>query len=274
MKDTADYIPDIPARWVKYCAKIGLTAKGVLYCLLGGLALKEALELNKSSQGVGRKSVFLFVEELMLGRVLLGLVAGGLACFCIWRLLQAFKDTESKGAGVKGLIYRLRYALSAAFYGLLALLAAKLTIGTKDSDNGFIQTFTKLVVHKPLGHLVLMGAAAAIALAGAYFIYQGFSGKYRKKIIASGVKKEAEKALITAGTIGYIARGIVWILIGYLLLQANKYAISGAANESKNVFEFIESASYGSYLLGSVAIGLILYGLFTFMEARFRVGRG
>lgn len=273
MNDIATYIPDIPGKWVKRIAQVGLTAKAILYCLLGILALLASFELGKPGEEVDRKSVFLFIENLFLGRVLLGLLAVGLACYCLWRLLQAVKDTEAKGSGLKGIIYRMRYAASGMFYSLLALLAAKLAIGDIEDDDSLRETFTQLVLHKPLGQWVLAAVAAVIALAGAYQVYQGFSGRYRKKIIAAGWKDDAEATLINAGMIGYIARGIVWIILGYLLLQTALFAQSGKAEKVTNVFRFLGSFSYGSYLLGSIALGLLCYGLFLLMEAKFRRSR-
>lgn len=273
MKDIASYLPAVPAKWVKHIAQLGLTSKGILYCLLGGLAFRSALALDADSGKVDRKSVFLFIEDLLFGRLLLGVLAVGLASFCVWRLLQALKDTESKGTDWLGLAFRLRSALSGGFYAMLALVAIKLAVGGAENGESFMHTFTALVVHRPLGQLLLLGVGGAIALAGAFQIYQGLSGKYRKKIIEAGGKDDAEKVLIRAGMAGYAARGIVWIIIGYLLVQTVLIARANKANTDENVFKFIENASYGSYLLGGVALGLICYGLFTFMEAKFRSSR-
>lgn len=273
MDDIATYIPDIPGKWVKRIAQVGLTAKAILYCLLGVLALLAAFELGKPGEEVDRKRVFLFIEDLFLGRVLLGMLAVGLSSYCLWRLLQAVKDTESKGSDLIGLVYRMRYAASSMFYSLLALLAAKLAIGDIEDDDNFRETFTQIVLHKPLGQWVLASVAAVIALAGAYQVYQGLTGRYRKKIIEAGWKDDAEATFINAGMIGYVARGIVWIILGYLMLQTALFAQSGKAEGVNNVFKFLGSFSYGSYLLGGIALGLICYGLFILMEAKFRRSR-
>lgn len=263
------HVPSLPGRWVERVAKAGLYAKGVVYCLIGLLALRAVFELGGPTRGVSRKGVFLFIEELLLGRLLLGLVAAGLACYCAWRLLQALQDTERRGTDVKGLAYRLRYAASGAFYGLLALLAAKLVVA--ESGGGSLrQAFVEGVAQRPLGQGMLLLGAAAVALAGAYQVYQGLSGRHREKIKEKGWKGDAEETMIRAGRIGYAARGSVWIIIAYLLARAALQAGTYQAGIAVNPFLFLENASSGPFLLGGVALGLVCYGLFVFMQARFR----
>lgn len=263
--DPAAYIPSVPAKWVKRLARVGLTAKGVVYCLLGVLALAAALELGRGTREISRREVFLLIEELFLGRVLLLVVSIGLACYCAWRLLQALADTEGKGAGIKGLIYRARYGASGAFYGLLSFVAAKLAVSS--GSESIRQEFIKEVLQRPLGQWLVILGAAAVALGGAYFIYQGLSERYRKKIEENGLGHKGEEVMLKTGKIGYVSRGTVWGILSYLLLRAALNAKKGAA---ESAFHFLESASHGAYLLGTVALGLICYSLFVFIEARFR----
>ncbi len=77
--------------------------------------------------------------------------------------------------------------------------------------------------------------------------------------------------MIKAGKIGYVARGIVWIIIGYLFLKAAMQSNPSQAGGSGSAFSFLENSSYGSFLLGAVAVGLICYGIFMFMRARHQV---
>ncbi|WP_460881169.1 DUF1206 domain-containing protein [Pontibacter rugosus] len=101
--DPAAYLPSVPHFWVKRIAQVGLITKGAVYFLLGVLALAAAFGLGRDTREVNRKEVFLFIEELLLGRVLLLIVSVGLACYCAWRLLQAITDTEEKGPASQGL---------------------------------------------------------------------------------------------------------------------------------------------------------------------------
>jgi len=269
MDDIAHYLPPVPRLWLKRLAQVGLAAKAILYCLLGALALAAALGLGSDTREISRKAVFLFIEELFLGRALLLTVSAGLLCYCAWRMLQALADTEGKGPGIKGLVYRARYAASGGFYGLLAYVAAKLAVSSSSGSEGIRQEFIGEVLKRPLGQWLLILCAALIALGGTYFIYQGLSEGYRKKIEEAGLGPKAKEVMIRAGKIGYVSRGAVWGIFGYLLARV---ALSTRDGAPESAFRFLESTAHGVYLLGSVALGLICYSLFVFIEARFRYG--
>ncbi|MER2998736.1 DUF1206 domain-containing protein [Pontibacter populi] len=264
--DPAAYIPAIPPKWVKRFAQVGLVAKGTVYFLLGVLALAAAFEIGKEAQEINRKEVFLFIEELFLGKVLLLFFSIGLACYCVWRLLQAITDTEEKGTGIRGLIYRARYGASGTFYGFLAFLSGRLAMSSGTGSDSIKQTFITEVLQKPMGQWLLLFGAVLIGLGGAYFIYEGLSEGYRDKIKEAGLDHKSEELMIKTGKIGHVSRGAVWGIFSYLLVRA---ALGAKKSAGGSAFYFLESASYGAYLLGAVALGLICYSLFVFIEARY-----
>jgi hypothetical protein len=77
--------------------------------------------------------------------------------------------------------------------------------------------------------------------------------------------------LIRAGKVGYMARGLVWMLIGYFFLQAALHANAQEAGGTKKAFALLEHGTYGSLVLGVVALGLICYGVFMFVRAKCEV---
>ncbi|MBJ6119773.1 DUF1206 domain-containing protein [Pontibacter sp. BT310] len=273
MIDIAQHVPTPPPAWVKNMARFGLTAKGVVYCLVGILAFMAAFEIGgKSEQGSDKSGVFQFILEQSYGWILLAIIALGLLCYTIWRIIQAFKDTENKGDNAKGIGVRIRYAFSGVVYGALAFYAAQLVLGNGGGSNGDSrQSLARELLQQPFGQWLVGIVAVGTAIAGFHQIYLAISDKYKKKVQGSGLKHEAEAMMIRAGKIGYIARGIVWLIIAYLFLKAAMNANPNEAGGSGSAFQFLENSSYGSYLLGAVAIGLIFYGVFMFMRARYQV---
>lgn len=270
MADIASYLPTVPGNWVKHIAQAGLLAKGILYGLLGILAFMEAFEMGSPMKDIGRKGVLSFIEDLVIGRILLGLVAAGLLCYCLWKLLQALKDTENHGTSLKGIAFRVRYASVGGTYALLAFVAAELVFDT-DGDNGSAsirQKITAELLQSPVGHWLVIGSGIVIAIGGAFFIYLGLTDRYQKRIKKVGLKHHLERVMIKAGRVGYLSRGIVWIIVGYLFIKA---AFDAREGGHRNAFRFMENSFYGSYLLGAVAVGMICYSLFVFMEAKFQV---
>ncbi|WP_439883047.1 DUF1206 domain-containing protein [Pontibacter sp. MBLB2868] len=273
MTDFTSHVPSPPPKWVENFARFGLTAKGVVYCLVGILAFMAAFELGGSSeQGSDKKGVFQFIENQPFGKWLLGLVALGLACYAIWRFIQGFMDTEDNGTDAKGIGKRIRYIFSGIVYGGLAYLAAKMVFGTSSSggSGGSRETLASELLKQPFGQWLAGIVAIGIIATGIYQIYYGLSDKYKKKVRHAGLKHDIEEKMIQMGKIGYVARGVVWIVIGYLFLKAAMQSNPEKAGGSGSAFQFLESSSYGSYLLGAVAIGLVFYGIFMFMRAKYQ----
>ncbi|WP_162053103.1 DUF1206 domain-containing protein [Pontibacter pamirensis] len=271
MADISTQVPSAPPQWVENFAKFGLSAKGVVYCLIGVLAFMSAFELGgQSTEGADRSGTFQFILEQPFGKWLLGIVAAGLACYVLWRFIQAIQDTEHEGSDAKGIAKRLRYAFSGLIYAGLAYLAANMALGNGGGSGGDSrQTLASELLQQPFGQWLVGIVAVGTMIAGLYQIYHGYSEDYKKKIRSTGLKNDVEDTMIRAGMAGFIARGIVWLVIGYMFLQAALHSNAQEAGGSSRAFAFLEEASYGSYLLGAVALGLICYGVFMFMRAKY-----
>lgn len=261
--------PAIPSA-VTPIARAGLISKGVVYCLLGTLAFMSAFEIGgRSDEDASKKGVFDLIESVG-GRWLLGVLALGLFCYAAWRFIEAFregrqpKDATKKGSKV------IRYLFSAIVYFLLALYAANRFFGNGDKGGGDkTQSTVSELMTKPFGDWLVGLLGLALAITGIYQIYYGISGKYRKHVQDLSLRSTASRNLLRAGTIGYVARGIVWLMLSWLLFRAAFQSDSGQAGDTSKAFHFLEGASFGSYLLGALGLGLVCYGVFNFIRARF-----
>jgi hypothetical protein len=267
-------VPASRAHWITTFARLGLSAKGVVYCLVGLMAFLAAFEIGgKNTQDTGKSAIFQFILEQPFGKILLGLVAVGLLCFAMWRFIEAFMDTEHKGTEAKGIGRRIGYAFSGAVYVGLAFYAAKAALGSGSNQGGSNsqQTLVQELLQKPFGQWLVGAIALGIIGMGLYQIYRAYSGKYLKKIQANRLRPDVQKLLLRSGKIGYTARGIVWGIIGFLFMKAALHANSSEAGNTQDAFSFLEDSSYGSILLGAVALGLICYGIFMFVRAKCEV---
>ncbi|MFD1143597.1 DUF1206 domain-containing protein [Larkinella insperata] len=274
LSSISSHIPSTQPQWVKRFAKFGLAAKGVVYCLIGTLAFMAAFEIGGSSErDLNKQGVFRFILHQPFGQFLLALVAVGLVCYALWRLTQAFLDTEHKGTDAKGIGRRLAYGFSGLAYGFLAYGSFRMVLGRQGNQggDGSRQTLVRELLQKPYGQWLVGLIGLGIIGIGVYQIYRAWSGKYLKNVQTSSIKTELKQMIIRSGKIGYIARGIVWGLIGYLFIKAALEANASEAGGSSRAFAFLEEASYGSFLLGAVALGLFCYGIFMFVRARYEV---
>ncbi len=257
-------------RWIETAARVGLTAKGFVYALIGVLTFMAAFELGNGDDKGGKSQALQWLEERPFGQMLLGLVAAGLLCYSIWRFVEAFLDTENKGRNVKGLAVRGRYVFSGLGYGASTYYAVKLLLNKAGNSGGDTrETVAQKLLQQPYGQWLAGAVAAGMMAVGVYQIYYALSEKHRKKIQESKVDNGVKKTLLNTGKVGYIARGVVWLLIGYLFLKAALQSDSSEAGGSDSAFSFLEQ-EWGSWVLAVVALGLLCYGIFTLVRARYQ----
>ncbi len=250
--------------WVDRVARLGLIAKGIVYFILGILAFMGAFELGgQTDAGANRKGVFDFILDVPGGRWLLGFLSAGLICYSLWRGVQAFiPDKETKW------IKRLRYLFSGLAYLSIAFTAIKLILHTDNGNSDRNRKLAAQLLESGYGQWLLGAAALLMAGIGIYQIWYGLSEKYKKHVQRLG-DGGRHALFLYSGKVGYVARGIVWLIIAYLLLQAALHDNAAEAGDSGKAFLFVENARFGSYLLGVLGIGLMAYGFFNFVRSRY-----
>ncbi|HEY0130062.1 MAG TPA: DUF1206 domain-containing protein [Allosphingosinicella sp.] len=237
--------------------RVGFAARGLLYLIIGYLALKlgRTEDAGGALEHVSREA----------GGLVLGLLALGFVAYGIWRVADAIFDTQNKGNDAKGIAGRLAGTLSGLIHLGLAFTAVKLASGNGsggDSSNS-AESGAATAMGLPGGDLLLYLAAAVLAAAGiaqlAIAAKRGFC-----KHLAAEAKNKAW--VIAAGVGGHAARGAIFLSAGWLLFGAARH------NEAE------EAGALGDALLNlpaalqaAVAAGLCLFGIYSLIEARYRI---
>ncbi|ALI97675.1 DUF1206 domain-containing protein [Rufibacter tibetensis] len=249
-------------------AKSGYVAKGMVYILVGVLTAMFAFGIG--GEKASNTDALYQVKEFPGGSLLLGILATGLAGYALWRLTQAIKDTENKGTDAKGIGRRLAYAFSGLLYGSLAFLAFKIGLGNETSSGGS-GSREKSVLSELLDHQY--GKWVAIAI-GLITIGNGLN-QLRKAITSSflkdvkGLPRDRFNFLKKAGQAGFAARGVVFCIIGFLFVRAAWRQNPQGAEGTEGAFTFLQTSPFGNVLLAIVAIGLVGYGIFMFVQAKY-----
>ena len=254
---------------IEKLARAGMGAKGATYLILGVLTAMAAF--NQGGQKADKNDALKFLYEQPFGKVLLVLLTIGLIGYVIWRFVQAFRDPENEGSDKNGIALRIGYGLSGILYGTLAYEAIKMLAQSGSSGGGGQQRLIGTILQQPFGQILVGIIAVAFFVKGVYQIYKAYSGKFKKKIKSTGLDHRVQDLVMKAGKVGHTARGIVIAIVAYSLMRAAIEANPSEANGTKGAFDFIQSSSYGSWLLGLVAVGLACYGVFMIVKARYRV---
>ena len=253
-------------------AKAGLISKGIVYIILGALAFMAAFEIGgQSSSDTNRSGVLSSLRSMPAGKVLLLIVTAGLLCYCVWRIVQAFHVHEDDSRKKWG--KRARYIFSCLAYLSLAFTALQVVLYNKENNGDTNQHWAAKIMSQPFGQWLLGIGALILAGVGIYQIWYGLSEKYKKHVESNRQHAGVTSQLLVAGKIGYVARGIVWLLLAYMGFKAAVDSNPKEAGDTGKAFQFLESWSAGSLLLGALALGLIAYGIFNFIRARFETFR-
>jgi len=270
VKDEATRISQSARGWIIPLARFGYAAKGVVYIIIGGLAALAAF--TGGGKTTDSRGAFEEILSQSYGKLLLGAVAIGMAAYAIWRIVQAVKDTENKGSGAKGIARRIGYAAIGVIHIGLAYSATQLIFGSGGNSRGDAASkeWTATLLAQPFGQW-LVGAAGLgfIAFALSQF-YKAFTAKFREKLKTNEMDEKTETFATRSGQAGLSARGVVFGIIGFFLIQAALHSNAGEARGLSGTLRALEQQSYGQWVLGIVALGLVAYGLYMFVLARYR----
>lgn len=157
-------------------------------------------------------------------------------------------------------------------YGGLALAAAQFALGSGSPGKGSdasTQDSTARLLEAPFGPPLLIASGAILLGTAAVEFARAYSGSFLKELSLSGLGLELRKWVERVGRIGLAARGVVFALIGIFLIQASLQQDAGQAVGLGGALQKLAEQPFGQILLGVVAVGLCMYGLFSFLQARY-----
>jgi hypothetical protein len=256
--------------WIERLARFGYATKGFVYITVGALAAQAAFGAGGATTDT--RGALREIEAKPFGKVALATVAFGLIGYVLWRWIQALADTEGKGTKLKGIAVRIGYFFSGTVYAGLAFTAAKILfdVGEPDSSSDTQQRWVARLLSLSFGYWLGLLIGAGVIGFGLYQIYKGFVAKFRKRLEIGKMGERKDTWATWSGRIGYAARGVVFCIIGFFFIQA---ALHFNPAETKGMDEALATLAQnylGIWVLGTVAAGLISYGFYMLVEARYR----
>jgi len=256
------------ADWIERLARFGYAAKGVVYVLVGVLAVQAAFSWG--GKVTGSKGAFRTIASQPFGQVMLILVAVGLVGYVVWRFVEAFRDPEHNDSGAGSVVRRISYAVSGLIYAGLAFSAFKIALGSGGGSGSGSSEKASTLLAQPFGQWLLGLVGVAAVAYGLYSIYKGFTTKFRRKLKLLEMKISMVKWAKRVGQFGLIAKGIVGIIVGYFCIQAARASSAAQVKTTEGVLQTLQEQPYGAYLMGVVALGLLAYGVHMLVQARYR----
>ena len=259
------------ATWIERLARVGYAAKALLYSVVGFLALESAL--GGGGDTTGSRGALVTLVRQGYGPLLLLVIAIGLFGYAAWRVTEALLDPERRGSGPKGLALRTSFAARGLVHAALGVQAVRLASGSARNRGQAIEAWTARALDAPLGVWLVIAAGAAVAGYGLYQIYRAWAAKLSKSLDLSRLSREAGSWLIKVCRFGIAARGVVFAICGVYLARAGFAHNARAAADTGEALDVIGNQPLGEWMLAAVSIGLIAYGAYEFVQARYRVIR-
>jgi hypothetical protein len=255
------------APWVERMARIGYAAKALLYITVGIISAQAGL--GRGGHATDTQGAMRVVHEVSYGRIILGIIAAGLIGYAVWRLVEAVVDPDGRGTNFKGVALRISFAIRGIFHGALGFTALRLAASSRTGGHADqTRHWASRAFELPGGELLVWAAALGILGYGLYQLYRAYASKLSKQLRLGELEPSTRHWIIGVSRFGIGARGVVFALVGFLLARAaarHSAAEAGGVRKSLGVL-----AEMGRWPFVAVALGLIAYGVYELVNARYR----
>jgi Domain of Unknown Function (DUF1206) len=247
-------------------SRAGFVARALIYGIIGVLALK--LAFGHGGKLTNQQGALHTVAHQPFGKLLLTLVAIGLGGYSLWRFVRAGigHGLESSDTGFD----RIAALASGVVYGAMCAVAIEILLGAGGGSAGNAKKTTAGVFSWPAGGWIVGIAGAVMIGVGLYQGYRGITKKFLDDSKVEEMRPRVKEWIGRLGTIGHLARMVVFGLVGVFLIKAAVDYNPRAAVGLDGALAKIVHRSYGPFLLGVVAIGLIAFALYSLSDARYR----
>jgi hypothetical protein len=257
-------------------ARVGWVAKGVVYILLGVLALPIAFQGPGHDDGgsggdqASQTGAVARLAESSFGALALWIVATGLLLYALWRLTSIVLPAENSA---KAWLTRAGYAVSALVYLALAWSAVSFArhVGSSSaqdkSEDAKVERITRDLMERSGGRWLIGLVGIVIVCVGVFFVIRGVRASFRDELEHGGVGPVSHESIVTLGRIGWVGRGLMMAVVGWFVTRA---AVRFQPDEAKGMdgaLREVTGSTAGSLLVGFVALALIVYGAFCVISA-------
>ena len=245
------------SRVVEWGARLGYVVLGILHLVIAWIAIKIAWGIGSASESADTSGALKQMASSTTGPFLLGIAVVGFAMLAIWQLIEAaISHGEAKDRG--------KAAAKGLMYAVFAWTAFKVSQGGAGSNEEQTEDFTAGLMGSPGGRL-LVGVLGLVVLGVAgYHIYKGWTKKFLQDL-----REHPGGWAVVAGRIGYIAKGIALIIVGFFFLVAAWQADPEKAQGLDGALKTVKDQAFGPVLLTLVAVGIAAYGVYSFARARY-----
>jgi hypothetical protein len=254
--------------WIARIGRFGLVAKGFVYVVIGWLALRVAI--IGGGKFVDQRGAMRDVLHHTFGTVLLGALAVGLFGFMTWMLARALLNPERLPHKAKAYFKRIGWLFTAVAYGGLGVAAVRLLVGVHHESHHRMRDWTRLLMSQPFGKWLVIALGVGFLVFGGFRLYTAKRCASTDGLLLDNLAARARGVIVALVWLGEISRAVVFTIIGLFTISAGWHANPSEAKGVAEALDYLSHKPYGPVLLGAVAAGLMAYGIYQFVEAKYR----
>jgi hypothetical protein len=256
-------------RLIEWAARVGYGALGFVYLSAGVLTFLAATDRIRDA--AGSKEATFWLADQPFGRWWLFLLGLGLLAFVQWCVLQSVFDADHEGTKWRGLMKRASHAGNGLFHGILAVsvfgLLHKEPVDPNALETAANQDRAAMVLSLPFGDWLLIAIGLGIIAAGVSNIVNGLREDFTRKLACSA---EVCRRVAPIAKAGNVARGVSFVPLGIFVVMGGLHSRASEVRSFGAALDGLEAQPGGPWILAFTAIGLMAFGAFSFVEARFR----
>ncbi|WP_433887945.1 DUF1206 domain-containing protein [Streptomyces sp. CA-111067] len=254
---------------MRTAGRAGFVARGVVYLLVGYIAIRVAF--GSGGGEADRQGALHQIAAQPFGTALLWILAAGFACMTLWRAAQAVFGSGSSG-GKDKTGSRLLNAGRAVFYASVCWGTAAYAAGSGGSSGSDQKSkdWTASALKLPAGRWLVGIVGVGFVAVGVGLAVRAGMRKFLKKLETARMSPPVRKSVTATGVAGGIARGAVFAGAGVFVIVAAVRFDPGKAKGMDDTLRSFAHTPAGPWLLVLTAVGLALFGLFSFASARWR----
>jgi Domain of Unknown Function (DUF1206) len=247
--------------------RLGYVVRGVLYAVMGFLALRIALA-TPGGKATDLSGSLVWLIGNQFGKLVLIVTIIGLVAYSIWGFVRAIYDPLHRGRDAKGIMARMGFVTSAVSYLAIALFALHILAGQGAASHDSTQKTVSTLLANPLGGVITVVLGVIAILIGIGQFIEAYRATFAQDLKAAEMTESERDIAVGLGRFGMAARGVTFLVIGWFLIQAGLHHAPGQVQGFGGAFLFLLAQPYGRWLLGVVALGFIALGLHSFACAR------
>jgi Domain of Unknown Function (DUF1206) len=247
--------------------RLGYLVRGALYAVMGLLALKIVLNIA-GGQATDLTGSLVAMVSNPFGKLVLIIAAIGLAAYSLWGFTRAIYDPLHRGSDASGYMARLGFVTSALSYAAIVLFAIQLLAGSGATTNdGTKNTIASVLTHPAGGALTILIGLIVIGVALGQFL-EAYRATFARDLKGAEMSTRTRDIVVKLGRFGMFARGVIFLIIGWFVVQAGIHHDPSQTQGFSGAFVFLLAQPFGRILLGIVALGFVALGVHSFACAR------